>query len=1583
MKHILNLLLALCSLAATGQNLISPITITLPNNPPANTAEWAGAMPPLMITAQTKLVNGKVLPMVTEGKIYVTIKKGGAVVCGYTSAENAPRSNFNSAVKNWSGAAALALLGKTCTLTPGNYEFCVQFYGQIPSAVYQTGIQGEACKPFTIPENAKPETRELILLQPVDGTVIKALDAKKPVNFSYTLIPKPEAQAKLRYNFKMWEIPKGANPAQVIQSGTPPVLERMGPARDWGKGVFMLPPNSEGKDFAWTVVEVEENASAGPPKKGKLVFNTFSVGISNTEESFSPPKNITPENGKIFTMQETKLPITLRWTPVVPNPKGDVIYKVIVWEVKNDLLDGQKTELPTKTRTPLFVKEVMNQTELLYSHRNTQSDWTGSWKVEAYMNGKLIGVSEATEFTVSNVTCHCVQQSGNSLTYSSIEGSGTVSCNTSVTIHSGIVYSLTGPVYVCNPASANCSPVYKWKVDGTQLGTGSSFSHAFTTGSHVLSLSAYCGEDTCQPCTFKIEVTPSRKDSCDCGTWSNLSVQSGTGVKKYECGSTINWSCKVPFDFTTFYHCDPLDKTCKTNITWTVEKPDNTIITGSSGSVGNTISSSFVPSQNGTYTLILNASCDGKKCHSCVYTIVVDNCVKGKCLSVLRDSVICLKPQGQDKKYKFSLTLNNLTGQVCNMLQIVPQIPGSGNVLNVSSISLPTGTTLVTGELTDFVPSNNPFCLRIICTQGTKKCEILYCLKLPSCGLNCDCGTWSKLSVQTATQAVRYECGSTINLSCKTPFKFSSFYQCNPNDKTCQAITTWTLVKDSQPVNSGTGTNQLSDVFSLVENGTYTLTLNARCNGKECPPCVYTIVVKDCPTACDCGKWDNSLVNIQANGTINTRLKCDGTATLSKDTYSIIFPGYTCNPANSSCLVTYTWSVQGPVSGNGNGQVVNFNFSQAGNYTITLVPLCGGKKCPPCKIIINIKDPLPCSLSFTGILKDKYCVGDQVTINWTGTTLPNTVNLVLIDYTNWTVYQTVASGIPNSGTYVYTIPANLPCEPARQWCFYIKDPGQNQQCWKYSGEFFIECCDNRCACNKWGMLTVQTATQATRYECGSTFKWSCNTPFNFTTSYQCLPKDCQTQTSWEIKKGGNVIITGNGTNAPGSSASTINASFTPTENGVYTLTLDASCPGKSCLPCVYTIVVDDCKGRACVSILRDSLWCINEKTGRYGFNLTVQNLTTSNCYLQVSSVPGGGTVNGIGGLPVPSLPPGVSTVSGHLDGVVGVNNQICLRFYCVQSKDTCSIDRCFSLPPCSKACDCGKWDNLSVQSGTGVRKYECGSTINWSCKIPFKFTSFYQCNPNDKTCQAKTTWALVKGSQPVKSGTGTNQLSDDFSLLENGIYTLTLNAVCNGKECTPCVYTIVVDENCIPSVTICNQVWMLKNLDVDTYRDGTPIPQVTDQAVWATLTTGAWCYYQNNSANGTVYGKLYNWYAVNDPRGLAPAGWHVASDSEWTTLSNCFGGDAVSGGPLKEAGTTHWWSPNTGATNSSGFTGLPGGLRGCSGDFYHKGEMGWWHTSTPIYSSYAWYRHLHKFHVSIYRSNFCQRNGMSVRCVKD
>lgn len=190
-----------------------------------------------------------------------------------------------------------------------------------------------------------------------------------------------------------------------------------------------------------------------------------------------------------------------------------------------------------------------------------------------------------------------------------------------------------------------------------------------------------------------------------------------------------------------------------------------------------------------------------------------------------------------------------------------------------------------------------------------------------------------------------------------------------------------------------------------------------------------------------------------------------------------------------------------------------------------------------------------------------------------------------------------------------------------------------------------------------------------------------------------------------------------------------------------------------------------------------------------------------------------------------------------------------------------------------------------------------------------------------------------------------------------------------------------IDGNSYRLVTIGSQTWTKSNLNVSRYRNGDVIPQVTDPTQWLSLTTGAWCYHNNDPANGPIYGKLYNWYAVNDSRGLSPTGYHVPSDGEWTTLINFLGGVSVAGGKMKS--TTLWNSPNTGATNSSGFTGLPGGFRYNDGTFTRIGYFGFWWSSSELHTAVAWDRYLFYNDGGADRNGSPKDCGFSVRCLRD
>jgi uncharacterized protein (TIGR02145 family) len=191
------------------------------------------------------------------------------------------------------------------------------------------------------------------------------------------------------------------------------------------------------------------------------------------------------------------------------------------------------------------------------------------------------------------------------------------------------------------------------------------------------------------------------------------------------------------------------------------------------------------------------------------------------------------------------------------------------------------------------------------------------------------------------------------------------------------------------------------------------------------------------------------------------------------------------------------------------------------------------------------------------------------------------------------------------------------------------------------------------------------------------------------------------------------------------------------------------------------------------------------------------------------------------------------------------------------------------------------------------------------------------------------------------------------------------------------------DGNVYHTITIGTQVWMVENLKVTHYRNGVAISNVTDNTIWSNLASGAYCNYNNSASNGTTYGLLYNWYTVDDSRNLTPAGWHVPTQAEWTTLFTYLGGVSVAGGKLKETGTTHWNSPNTGATNSSGFTALGGGSRYSNGTYYGLKDNGKWWSSTEDFPGSAYHVEMYSYDATVYMVGLSEIIGMYVRCIMD
>ncbi len=284
---------------------------------------------------------------------------------------------------------------------------------------------------------------------------------------------------------------------------------------------------------------------------------------------------------------------------------------------------------------------------------------------------------------------------------------------------------------------------------------------------------------------------------------------------------------------------------------------------------------------------------------------------------------------------------------------------------------------------------------------------------------------------------------------------------------------------------------------------------------------------------------------------------------------------------------------------------------------------------------------------------------------------------------------------------------------------------------------------------------------------------------------------------------------------------------------------------------------------------------------------------------------------------------------------------------------------------------------VSCVVGNGVVSQGNFANINWGSGA--KFLQVMMGTTDLGTQQMlSVTYALHANGVGVRaSATGDTLTIGSTSIIVPGI----------SAANPPALYTMGsgvtdIDGTVYTSIVINGQEGMQQNLAVTKYRNGDPIPTGLSNTSWQNTTSGAYAIFNNVAANNTTYGKLYNWYAVNDSRGLCPTGWHVPSDGEWTTLETSLGGSSVAGGKMKS--TTGWNAPNTGATNESGFTALPGGYRNVVGTSYNGiGNYGFCWSSTENNSGNAWNRILGYSISFVNRASNNKPDGFSVRCVRD
>ncbi len=365
LQKLIFLLVSILSVNVQAQNLITPITISLPTNPPANTVEWATTMPPVMVTAQTKMQNGQINSAVIESRILVTIKSAGGKVCGTYTAQNAPMSGFNSATKSWSGANVLSLLGQDCILKAGSYELCVQFYGLTPA---QAGLIGESCKAFTIKDNRAETYSSPTNISPTKDKILTEKEAKTPLTFRWTpLVPKP--RDPVTYRLRVWQLMQGQNGMNAMKANKPVVEKEVKNITQFVKpnlmGDIEMLGSKEAK-LVWNVEAISET-QAGEKSLGNSEPTVFSV----SSPSISAPHTCIIGAKAECIDGQIKVSVNVSWNTV------HVSYKLKLF-----VYDGSTLIFPQPTIP--FNNYILSSTPL-----NAIPGASGSMNYDFYLSGAL------------------------------------------------------------------------------------------------------------------------------------------------------------------------------------------------------------------------------------------------------------------------------------------------------------------------------------------------------------------------------------------------------------------------------------------------------------------------------------------------------------------------------------------------------------------------------------------------------------------------------------------------------------------------------------------------------------------------------------------------------------------------------------------------------------------------------------------------------------------------------------------------------------------------------------------------------------------------------------------------------------------------------------------------------------------------------------------------------------------------------------------------------------------------------------------------------------------------------------------
>ncbi len=498
MKKILTLLLMVIAVQVLGQTYpITSITISLPANPDANTANWGSGTSLFTITANSKAVNGKVDGYVTESKVLVTIKKGGAKVCGSFTANTAPASNFNTLTKVWSGSNAVSLLGQGCVLPAGDYELTVQFFG-----AGATGLAGlaplseEKTKPFSIRAKEQLSYQPPQAIAPANGAVLSEIDIKKPIAFRWTpVIPRP--QEPVTYRLKVWQLMQGQNGSEAMATNQPIITKDVDNLTQTMVTSLISGPCKPPYlcDFVWNVQAL--NREGKPVGGNNGMSEALKFNVQSVNDAPSKITLVFPANGSTISAKDKP---KFTWTHEKQTAESSSSYKIKIIEIIGD----QSPEVALRTNKPHFEKDSLKEQSFQYpsSAKLFIAGKKYGWYVQAKeSDGKSVGsndgMSEVRVFSVisadvaiTNFKVSCGNVYG-SYTYTlTAENPGNNPFNTTSITFTSPGGSISGATFtppssntVINPGSANAvtftggfnytgiyPAVVYTTINGTQLG---------------------------------------------------------------------------------------------------------------------------------------------------------------------------------------------------------------------------------------------------------------------------------------------------------------------------------------------------------------------------------------------------------------------------------------------------------------------------------------------------------------------------------------------------------------------------------------------------------------------------------------------------------------------------------------------------------------------------------------------------------------------------------------------------------------------------------------------------------------------------------------------------------------------------------------------------------------------------------------------------------------------------------------------------------------------------------------------------------------------------------------------------------